>query len=425
MEGSPVRGQEKAPVTKLNELQDIQAFQTELIRLVGAELLHADVFFGLKDVSSNTLQFPSWVKAHLDRHTELYSKLEQGEMVGISHSDEAPGLRPASAVRSSVVLIPLIGSAALLGAIGLVAPLDAPQLSAEDIEGVRQLVHEAAPILIRLKEIERLRRENSELPAMIARAVKAEEDLEIVVKEKNTVAAALQMRSLAAVRGYARMILDGRAGEVNETQREYLRVVTENTNRLISLVSWMSYVAELSAQHLDLSTFDMRDVWEESVRAVRRSLDEKLLKVAEQIADEPFLMIGDREKIAYVLTELLAAAAKFSEASGTITAELSHGREKEVMVKIAEKGASIPIDTLNRIFERSFNTIAQPTAQTTDAGAINLSGVYDIVGMHGGRIFVNTTAGESATFLFTLPAVQWGGEENIHEQAINSGRRRR
>jgi signal transduction histidine kinase len=221
------------------------------------------------------------------------------------------------------------------------------------------------------------------------------------------------------------MIVDGRGGEINSTQKEYLRIVTDNTNRLIGLVSWMSYVAELTAQHLALSTFDLRDVWAECVNSTRQNFADKSLELKARIPDDPFVVVGDREKLAYVLTDLISVAGRFSNASGTVSAELSRGREKEVTFKITETGAAIPADALNKIFERSFNAISKPVSQPADPDSINLSGVYDVVGMHGGRVFVNSNAGQGATFLFTLPAVSMGGEENSHEQAVNSGRRRR
>jgi signal transduction histidine kinase len=95
----------------------------------------------------------------------------------------------------------------------------------------------------------------------------------------------------------------------------------------------------------------------------------------------------------------------------------------DVTVKVSGTGQSIPPEKLSTIFERSFNAIAKPAAQNTDAGATSLSGVYDVVGMHGGRVFVSNTTGQGASFLFTLPAIIISGEEKSHEQAINSGRR--
>src|SRR5262245_29826378 len=163
MEGSPVRGQQKLAIVQLNESPSVENFQSEIVRLIGSEFKQAQVFFGVVDAEAKTLQLPAWIKSHVERHTGLQKKLEQGEMVGISAVEDNPVPRPATAARSSVVLIPLIGEGQLTAAIGLVSPLDQPPLSAEDIEAARQFAYEAAPVLARLQEIERLRRANQAL----------------------------------------------------------------------------------------------------------------------------------------------------------------------------------------------------------------------------------------------------------------------
>src|SRR5579884_3740720 len=84
MEGSPVRGQEKSPLSRLSEARDIESFQVELNRIITAEVHHSEVFVGVYDTAARNLQFPAWVRSHLERHPSLYKKLEQGEMAGIS-----------------------------------------------------------------------------------------------------------------------------------------------------------------------------------------------------------------------------------------------------------------------------------------------------------------------------------------------------
>ena len=49
--------------------------------------------------------------------------------------------------------------------------------------------------------------------------------------------------------------------------------------------------------------------------------------------------------------------------------------------------------------------------------------VHEIVGIHGGRMFVNSTPQQGSTLLFTLPAVTIDGEDNRNEQAVNISRR--
>jgi len=436
MEGSPVREPQRLPIIQLNAAHDLQSFQSAVVRLVGAGVKHGDVFFGIVEADTKHFGLPAWIKSHLDRQPALQKRMEQGDMVGISAAEENPAPRPAAAARSSVVLIPVMNDTRWIATIGVVSPMDGPQVSAEDIESVRQFSFDAGPILSRLQEIQRLQQENQTLAADLDQVRAAAEKLDKVLEERNGLHAILQMHShqqvnvahelrtpLAAIRGYVRMILDGRGGAVNDTQREYLRIVTDNTNRLIALVGWMSYVADRSAQHLKLSTFDFREIWADCVKEIRPKLVEKSLTLSERVADASFVMTGDREKLAYVLNELIAVAMTLMPNGGSLSAELTQGRDKELVFKLSGRGASIPADTLSKIFERPFNNAAK-TAQSTES-SVSLSGVYDIVGMHGGRVFVNSTAGQGATFLFTLPAITEAGEENCHEQTINSGRRRR
>src|SRR5688572_11861392 len=163
MEGSPVRGQYRLRITQLNQAKDLQGLQSEITRLLDSEVQPAEIFFGLIDTSPKGLHIPAWVRSHLDRHPGLYEKLEKGELVGISQTDDKTLPKAAATARASVVLLPVITDGRLFGAIGIVSPADAAHVSAEDIESARQLAHEAGPIVARLSEIEDLRRENREL----------------------------------------------------------------------------------------------------------------------------------------------------------------------------------------------------------------------------------------------------------------------
>jgi len=230
---------------------------------------------------------------------------------------------------------------------------------------------------------------------------------------------------LAAVRGYARMILDGRAGDINKTQRDYLNVITDNSNRLVQLVNWMSHIVEMNVQQFHLSIFDLLDLWAERLRAHEAVLNGKSIKVLEQIAEEPFTLMADREKLALVFNGLLGVALRLNKPGGTIRAEFSHGREQEITVKIFQNGDAIPSEMLAAMFAHS-NAIPGRMPPSQNIGELDLSGIYDVIGMHGGRIFVNSKVGEGSTVLFTLPAVIPDGEENFdHEQAVHTSRRRR
>ncbi len=435
MGGSPVRGQNKTSITQLNLAKDVQNFHAELLRLIRADLPHTEVFFGMVDHNSGILQVLSWVRSHLERHPGLVTKLKQGAMVGISHTEDNPVPRPVPAARSSVVLIPIVSEVILYGAIGLISRLDGPPLSAEDIEGVRQLAHDVAPILVRLEEIDSLREKNQEIPETAQRMKQIEASLMRATEERNRFDALLKIGShvqsniahelrtpLAAIRGYARMILDGRTGEINDTQRDYLSIINENTNRLINVANWMTHLADLSTQQFSLVPCDLRQIWAEAVRNNQQALKHKSVKLTERIPDEPFGIVADRDRLGHALNQLIGAAAKLCESESVITAEFSHGREHDLMVKIWLSGADIAPEALQRNVDRALNNSVTTAAPGRDDRIINLNVVHEVVAMHGGRIFISSTPGQGSTILFTLPAISIGEDKN-NEQTINISRR--
>src|SRR5262249_49433467 len=154
---------------------------------------------------------PTWLRSHLDRHPELSRKLRQGDMVGITHTEGTTTPAAASqTARRNVFLLPMIVGSDLVGIIGLALPVEVMQHSEDELEFLRQVSHYVSPAIARLEELEKLRKDRLNNEAL--RAI-----LEMQKHLQSNVAHELRT-PLATVRGYTRMILDGRAGEIPQTQ---------------------------------------------------------------------------------------------------------------------------------------------------------------------------------------------------------------
>jgi signal transduction histidine kinase len=229
---------------------------------------------------------------------------------------------------------------------------------------------------------------------------------------------------MAAIRGYTKMILDKRAGPTADAQRDYLEVIQENTNRLIGLVNWMSDLFDSSTARLQLENVDLAQLWKDCRRSHHPAIQAKAIQVEELFPVDP-VVIGDRERLATVFQVLLSTSLHYSSDHGRITVEFSRGRDREAIVRITDTSPGIPAEELSQLLDRG-NAAGMFGLKMRDTRQPAFANAYDIVGLHGGRLFVNSRLGEGTTFLFTLPAVSRRSEERLaDEQAFHSGRRRR
>lgn len=368
------------------------------------------------------------------QHYDLFKRLARGEHVTITdstdlllpqHGGEEPG-------PYTLLLIPVISTSGLEALLCLAFPAHRPAPSPAALECMRQLCRQAAPLLVRMRELEVLRKKNAELiqllqgsaePESVAGLLQAKNELEAIVEIKSHLVANLvhELRTpLVAVRGYTKMILEGRAGQINSTQRDYLTIVAENANRLVNLIN--NLVNFTASQQLRLQALDLRGLGLDSLRRIRPLAMQKAVRIKVNIAAEPFTIMGDKEKLAQVFDDLLMNAVKFTDGGGEIVVEFSRGDEDEVSVKVSDTGVGIPPGLLDKIFDR-YSQADRPAARGKDRLVAGLSSVHDIIRLHGGRISVASKVGEGSTFIFTLPAIKARRPQEVipsHDQASSS-----
>jgi PAS domain S-box-containing protein len=105
---------------------------------------------------------------------------------------------------------------------------------------------------------------------------------------------------------------------------------------------------------------------------------------------------ADRARLHQILENLLGNALKFSRSKVTIGAKAERAA---VLFWVADDGPGIEADALPHVFDRFW----QATGAGHEGVGLGLSIVKSLVEAQGGRVWVESTAGAGATFLFTLP----------------------
>jgi PAS domain S-box-containing protein len=113
-------------------------------------------------------------------------------------------------------------------------------------------------------------------------------------------------------------------------------------------------------------------------------------------------LLGDRDRLEQVFTNLISNAVKYSPGARTVEVELSRCEER-VMVQIRDHGIGIPREQHDKIFER-FYRVSDPKQRAISGLGMGLYIVAEIIKCHGGAITVDSVIGEGSTFQVTLPS---------------------
>jgi signal transduction histidine kinase len=117
-------------------------------------------------------------------------------------------------------------------------------------------------------------------------------------------------------------------------------------------------------------------------------------------ADFPIVQ-ADPRRIEQVLRNLLDNAVKYSPEGGLVVVR-GQLADNEAIVSVADNGAGIAPEHLNRLFEKFFRIKSQDGHKTRGTG-LGLPVSRTIVESHGGRIWAESELGKGTTIYFSLP----------------------
>lgn len=216
---------------------------------------------------------------------------------------------------------------------------------------------------------------------------------------------------LGAIKGYATLLLRY-GGKLSDGQRqESLESIDHATVRLEALIDNLLDMSRLEAglMRLEKQPDSIESVIEEAIP------DYAVWVATHKIVFEPErslpLVDLDRKRIRQVLDNLVDNAVKYSQ-EGTIITVKAQKKEGELLISVADQGAGIPPEEMDKIFDRMYRIAQRLTPGTTSAG-LGLAICKKLVEAHGGRIWVESKVGEGSAFYFTLPM------ESLDERKID------
>jgi signal transduction histidine kinase len=202
--------------------------------------------------------------------------------------------------------------------------------------------------------------------------------------------------ALTGIQGFSELMRD--ADLTVPEMKEFAVDIHSDARRIVHMISDMLDLNRMENERLELDPgwLDLNSMIVDVVGRIRPTTHSHLLRI--QLARALPILLGDREKLMYVITHLFNNAIKYSPDGGEIIASTTL-EEKSVQVSVRDHGVGIPAIDMERIFERFGRTEAGRVVGTRQG----LPLVREIVQLHGGQVWVESILGAGATIHFTIP----------------------
>lgn len=195
--------------------------------------------------------------------------------------------------------------------------------------------------------------------------------------------------------------LEAGAIEDEEMTNDFLGRIIGEVDRLNSLVEDLLDFARLEAGRAPLSL--EKTAIGEAIRygadRLRPQIERARLKLHVEVAEGLPEIEIDVKRIEQVVINLVHNAIKFTPAEGEITVRVFQ-QKNNIVVEVQDTGVGVPPEEQSRLFERFYKS---DKARRSEGTGLGLAIAKNIVLLHGGKISVESTPGEGATFTFTLP----------------------
>lgn len=198
------------------------------------------------------------------------------------------------------------------------------------------------------------------------------------------------------------LLVDKRVGALNEEQDQLSKSIGENAERLLGIIGELLNMTQVEAGKLQLIPKITKpiELMEYAIKANQVQADKFGIQIEVDYPEEkmPKLFV-DSEKIAWVLTNLLSNAIRYSKENGRVIIGAKKV-EEYVEIYVQDFGKGIDPRYHQSIFDRYFRV---PGTKVQGSG-LGLSISKDFIEAHGGTLSVESELGKGSRFIVCLKA---------------------
>ncbi|WFB65188.1 ATP-binding protein [Sphingobacterium sp. WM] len=207
---------------------------------------------------------------------------------------------------------------------------------------------------------------------------------------------------IASIQLSSELLKHPRTGSLTDEQKTLLEGIEEDSLRLLRITSELLNVSQVETGNIKLYSqiSDPLPIIQYALNATRMQAEQKHIEISTDIDENIAKIFVDEEKTAWVLTNFITNAIRYSPVNSKIMVSLKK-ENNHLLFSVKDHGKGIDAAYKNKVFDRYFQI---PGSVRTGTG-LGLSISKDFIENQGGKIGVDSELGVGSTFYFRLPMV--------------------
>jgi signal transduction histidine kinase len=214
---------------------------------------------------------------------------------------------------------------------------------------------------------------------------------------------------MTSIKGYSDLLAMGAAGQPNEAQLQFLNVIRSNVERMNTLVSDLLDISRIETGRLklDLRPVEMQVVVEETLRTLRKHIEDKQQTLQVDVPDGLPKVMGDKSRLIQVLANLVSNAYKYTPGGGSIAVEVKPDGVSEdgkpfLVCRVRDSGVGMAPEDVEKLGQKFFRSGDQRVRDVPGHG-LGFSIAKNLVELQGGKMMIESELNKGSTFAFTIP----------------------
>jgi signal transduction histidine kinase len=204
-----------------------------------------------------------------------------------------------------------------------------------------------------------------------------------------------------AILGFSNLLLEDE--DLQPSHKESVEIIQYSANIQLDYINDILNILTLESGKIKLNkyTFSIKSVLDNSIKMLGILAKKKNITITTNV-DNDFELELDFEKISQVLNNLIGNAIKFTPSGGNIEVSVIKNSLNQVEFHVKDSGIGISRDVIPSLFSKYTKTHKSGTEGEAGTG-LGLAICKNLINLHGGNIFVESTQGKGSDFYFYLP----------------------